>query len=498
MAAAVEDGVQARLTIERARQAHLSWSSIGAPERARKLAPIMRLIADRGEEIASRISTENGKPLAEAIGHEVSAAVRLARHHCRQAPAVLADEDITIHLQPHRRATLARRPYGVVLAIAPWNLPFIIPLSQVLPALLAGNCVVLKPSELTPQCGEEIAKLIDALDIPPNVFQLALGDGRIAAELISAHPDKVLFTGSVATGRTVMASCALFPIPVSLELGGLDAMIVRADADIEFAAAAAAWGATFNGGQACCSVERLLVHRAIFDRFTARLTDKLARIDRTRDLCPAIDERQFDTWAAHLTDARDRGLAGAANTEPLPGRRLEPTLLTGDGTTESLAWQEETFGPIVAAVPFDTDAEAIALNNATEYGLTASIFSSDTTAANQLAGQLRAGVVAINDIAATSYSCPELPWGGTGLSGFGRSHGDEGLLDSTWIQVIDRPRIRLNTKRPWWYPYNKDLEQTLLTLTHAVGGGTTGGTRWRSIAATGRSLAPLLTRNPRL
>lgn len=491
------DGGAGPQILDRARAAQRQWATVSSAGRAKVLSPLAGKIAESIDTIAEVLHQENGKPRAEAIAHEAVAAIQLARHHCQSAPKVLRDQRVAMPALPHRGARIRRCPYGVVLAIAPWNLPFIIPFSQVLPALLAGNAVVLKPSELTPQSASLIFDLINSCDLPGGLLQVVDGDGQLGSALIDAQPDKVLFTGSVATGRSVMAACARFPIPVSLELGGVDAMIVRQDADLEFVASAATWGSTFNGGQACCSIERLLVHRSIHDRLVARIADKMARIDVVRDLGPAVDTRQFDVWHRQLADARARGLQFATGGAFGEGRRLEPTLLTGPNVQAADVWLAETFGPVLAAVPFDTDAEAIALHNATEFGLTASVFTADLKAAQTMAGQLRVGVVSINDVAATCYGSPELPWGGVGQSGFGRSHGEEGLLDVTWTQVIEAPRLPGNVKRPWWYPYGRDLEQTMTGLGQALATDQSVR-RTRELAKAGTSVLGLLSRNPKL
>ncbi len=483
--------------LRRARDAARDWGTLRVTERAQRLSPLTGEIARNIDKIADLLHEENGKPRAEAIAHEAVAAIALSRYYCHKAPRVLRDRSVNLPTQPHRCARITRQPHGVVLAIAPWNLPFIIPLSQALPALLAGNAVVLKPSELTPRAADLLAALLESCDIPKDLFQVVHGDGSTGAQLIRAQPDKVLFTGSVTTGRAVMAACASFPIPVSLELGGVDAMIVRQDADLEYAASAATWGATFNGGQACCSIERLLVHRSIHDRLVARIADKMARVDRSRDLGPAIDERQLEVWRHHLADAHKRGLTVAAGGEFLAGRRLAPTLLTGPDVSSAQVWQAETFGPALAVVAFDTDDEAIALHNATQFGLTASVFSADTDAARAMAGELRAGVVSINDVAAICYSSPELPWGGVGQSGFGRTHGDEGLLDATWAQVVEAPRLGLKAKRPWWYPYGRDLEIAMTGLGQALATGNPAA-RAAKLAKAGAAVLPLLSRNPKL
>ncbi|WP_330180838.1 aldehyde dehydrogenase family protein [Nocardia sp. NBC_01503] len=487
--------------IEQARKVQPEWDALGVHGRVRALAELPRILLDNLDRIADAITGENGKPRAEAIAHEAVPAIALTRHHLEHAAETLGSTRITSPSSPHRTALRVHHPYGVVVAIAPWNLPFLIPFSQVLPALIAGNAVILKPSELTPEVATVLIELIGRCELPPGVLQLAVGDGAVGAELVAAGPDKVLFTGSVSTGRKVMAAAAQFPIPVGLELGGVDAAVVLDDADLEFTTSAVAWGATFNGGQACCSIERVLVHRDLHDAFVVRLEDKLRRIDTRRDLAPAIDQRQQDIWQRHVESARGLGLQ-VSGGEPLPERRYTPTLITAAPghrpVTDSDAWREETFGPVVAVVAFDTDEQAIDLHNDTEYGLTASVFSADTARARALARRLHAGSVAINDVAATMYSTPELPWGGVGRSGFGRSHGVDALLDAAWVQIVESPRgPAFGPKRPWWYPYGAELEDAMRALGETFVAPHRSD-RLSGYARAGRALLGMLSRSPKL
>ncbi len=492
------DADRSAAMITRARAAQAGWETLGPRDRATHLRGLPAAIGDHIDQIADLIHNENGKPRAEAVAHEAVAAVQLARHHLEAAPRVLAGETVSLPYLPHRRAARHRRAFGVVVAIAPWNIPFLIPLSQVLPALLAGNAVILKPSELASATAELLAELLNGCGLPDGLLQVALGGDAVGQALIESGPDKVVFTGSVATGRSVMAACARYPIPVSLELGGVDAMIVRADADLEFTASAATWGATFNGGQACCSIERLLVHRSIHDALVERISDKMRRIDNRHDLGPAINERQFDTWTRHLDDARSRCLDIRCGGHRLAHRRLEPTLIAGTGVTAAAVWREESFGPLVATVPFDSDDDAIRIHNDTRFGLTASIFTADVQRGASMAARLRAGAVAVNEVAATLYSAPELPWGGVGDSGFGRSHGDDALLDATWSQVIDEPRgVVFGPKRPWWYPYGEELEATMSALGRAFA-ASRPLPRITGLARAGAGLLPMLSRSPKL
>ena len=267
-----------------ARSAQRRWQAIPILERTRRLQKVGDRLLERLDALAELIHDENGKPLVEAIAHAVGASASKVRHLCKMAPRWLKPEKVCIKWMPNRVATIQRQPFGLVVVISPWNMPLTIPLGQVLAGLLAGNAVVLKPSEVTPTSGDALRDLFDECDLHPHLFSVVQGDGAVGAQLIAARPDKVFFTGSVATGKKVMAGAAAFPIPVCLELGGVDAMIVCDDADLDYATSAALWGATFNGGQVCASVERLLLHRSIRQPFVDLLLQKIGRLNVDTDL----------------------------------------------------------------------------------------------------------------------------------------------------------------------------------------------------------------------
>ena len=450
------DGDEPALRVRLARHAQQAWGALTVAQRCRRLAPLVDTLVEQMDDIAALIHRENGKPSNEAIGQEVAACVGMARQLLHRAPLMLAARTESSPWFLHRQATVTPRALGAVLIISPWNIPLTIPLSQVLAALVAGNAVLLKPSEVTPQIGALVVALFERCRLPINLLTVIQGDGSVGASLVAAGPDKVFFTGSVATGRKVMAAAAAFPTPVSLELGGVDALVVCEDADLELASSAAAWGGTFNHGQVCASVERVLVHESVYDGFMARLLDKLARVDPDVDMGQLTDPRQRAVLDRHLDDARDRGLTLRCGGQWLAEDKLAPTVIDGPGTAGSLVWRQESFGPVLAAMPFRDDDQAMALHDDTDFGLTASVFSTSPTRAEAMAGRLRAGLVAINDVGATLYAQGELPWGGVGASGFGRSHGLEGLLEFTRSHVVDRTRRGIpEFKRPWWYPYDR-------------------------------------------
>lgn len=452
-----------------ARKAAKEWSCLSVRQRVDRLQGAVDLLLKELDAIAETIHIENGKPIVEAIAHEILPSVAYVRWLGEEGPFVLNPEDRPVKWLPHRRFEIARHPFGVILVISPWNIPFFIPFSQVMSALAAGNAVVLKPSEVTPASARWIEKVLSGCGLPEGLFQIVEGDGKVGAKLVEAAPDKVVFTGSENTGRKVMEACAARMVPVSLELGGVDAAIILDDADLDYAASAVAWGGTFNHGQVCASVERLLVHASIYDEFLERVAEKMERINPHEDYGRVTFEGQKKTIQAHLDDAYGAELTFHLGGQWLNAGQLQPTLIS-DPTGTSRVWREETFGPVIVARVFQSDEQAIEFHNDTPYGLTASVFSGDLERATRLGRRLRAGSVAINELCAMHYSQPELPWGGVGASGFGRSHGSEGLLAMTWPQVLDTHRGGASEpRRPWWYPYNPLLTDAMKSFVIAVG-----------------------------
>lgn len=464
----VEDPLGLRFKL--AREAQRVWAAIPLAERAEKLTLAADALFAREEAVVCLIQEENGKRRVEAIGHEVTGSVATIRWLCEKGVRALEEEAVGIPWLPHRKASLARRPWGVVLVISPWNFPLSIPLSQVMAGLLAGNAVLLKPSEVTPRIGGLIEELLEPCELPSNLFAVMQGDGRMGAALIERRPDKIFFTGSLATGRKVMEAASRHPVPVNLELGGVDALIVLEDADIELASSAAAWGGFFNGGQVCASVERVLVAEPIHDVFVRRLMDKAEALEPASDLGSVTADKQLDVYGRHLADANARGLKPLSGGHFVSPRVLAPTVIAGTGVEETLAYQEESFGPIIAVRSFRHDENAVEMHNALWGGLTASVFSASAERARAVAEALDAGLVSINDVAATLYAAPELPWGGVGASGFGRSHGVEGVLEFTWSRVIEESRHpELDFKRPWWFPYHAAQADMMSALGRVIG-----------------------------
>ncbi|MGH9901902.1 MAG: aldehyde dehydrogenase family protein, partial [Pyrinomonadaceae bacterium] len=349
---------------------------------------------------------------------------------------------------------------GVVGIISPWNFPWAIPLGEVVMALVAGNSVVLKPSELTPLVGLKIGEVFRRAGLPEGLLEIVTGDGSTGAALAAAGVDKIMFTGSVATGRRVAEAAARRLTPVVLELGGKDPMIVLEDADLEAAASAAVWGAFANSGQACASVERCYVHESIALAFTARVVEKVKSLRQdvgTRegtDVGAMSSERQLRVVEEHVSEAVARGarvLAGGGRARGFErGSFYEPTVLAGVDHT-MLVMREETFGPVLPLMTFETEEEAVRLANDSPYGLTASVWTRDTGRGRRVAARVEAGTVMVNEVLYT-HGIAQTPWGGVKQSGLGRTHGRPGLLELVAPHHVHVNRLaRLHDL--WWFPY---------------------------------------------
>jgi acyl-CoA reductase-like NAD-dependent aldehyde dehydrogenase len=423
------------------------------------------VIFDSRDEIADTITRETGKPRVEATFAEILLAIDTADFLARRAPRWLRAERIPHHnfALKAKSGWLEYEPHGVVAVISPWNYPFAIPLAQTIPALLGGNAVLLKPSELTPSTGALIGDLLRRAQFPSNLIQVLQGGGELGAALVEAGPDKVFFTGSVSTGQRIAEACGRKLIPSVLELGGKDAMIVLADADIDIASSAAVWGSFTNCGQACLSVERIYVERTVAERFTALCVQKTAKLrlgppsDTDAEVGPMIRLRQLEKVEEHLRDAVARGatiLSGGARRPDLGVNFLEPGVITNvDHSMEIM--REETFGPVLAIQGVSSAEEALALANDSPFSLSGSIWTADVRRGRELASRLRAGAVIINDVA-SYYGISEAPHGGSGASGWGRTHSRLGLLEMVHAKYVDIDRLP-HVAKSWWYGYTPDL-----------------------------------------
>jgi acyl-CoA reductase-like NAD-dependent aldehyde dehydrogenase len=451
-----------------ARAAQRAWGAVPIEERGRRVARFADVLMARSEEVIDLLVREGGKTRLEALGMEVIVVADLVRYFAKHAPAMLAPEPIPLHLMKHRASYLHFVPRGVIGIIAPWNFPFAIPIGEVMMSLIAGNGVVLKPSEVTPLIALEARELYLAAELPPDLFQVVTGRGATGAALIGAGIDYCVFTGSVATGKKVAAACGERLIPCTLELGGKAPAVVCADADLDRAAQAIVWGGFANAGQVCASVERVYAVDAIHDDLVDRITE-LARGLRQGDASAGAEvdvgamawDRQVAT-VERLVDsavaAGARALVGGARA-PGPGQFFQPTVLTGC-RQEMDVMQQEIFGPVIPIMRVADEDEAVRLANDSHLGLLAYVFTRDRERGKRLAERIAAGTVMINDVLST-YACPETPWGGVKQSGIGRTHSILGLRDLCETRHVNYDRVALS-REPWWYPYKPSTFRALL------------------------------------
>jgi acyl-CoA reductase-like NAD-dependent aldehyde dehydrogenase len=445
--------------VERARGAQKAWAALSFRERASVVMRARAVVLAEMDEIASLVSRESGKPPAEAVSMEIVPTLDLMQFFARETARMLRPERIDIGLYNFlgRASVIEHRPLGVVGVISPWNFPWATPLDEVVMALMAGNAVVVKPSELTPLVGLKIADVFERAGLPEGVLEVLTGDGSTGAALVEAGVDKVMFTGSVATGRRVAESAARRLIPVVLELGGKDPMLVFEDADLGAAVEAAVWGAFANSGQACASVERCYVHESVAEEFTSRVVEKVRTLrqgtEEGSDLGAMSSERQLRTVEEHVGEALKRGaraLTGGARLEGARGYFHEPTVLTGVDHSMTVM-REETFGPVLPIMTFREEREAVRLANDSPFGLTASVWTRDIARGRRLAREIEAGTVMVNEVLYT-HGIAQTPWGGVKQSGLGRTHGRLGLLEMVAPHHIHVNRLA-RVHDLWWFNY---------------------------------------------
>jgi len=453
--------------VQRARLAQASWARIPIGERCVRLRILRDQIMSSRNILADAVVAESGKPRVEALFADIFVAVDTAAHLAKRAGRLLRPEHVPHHslAAKAKSGKLTYEPIGVIGIISSWNYPLAIPLSQIIPAIAAGNAVICKTSDFTPHCGALIERLFVDAGFPRDLVGVVQGGGEVGQALIDADPDKILFTGSVATGRRVAEACARRLIPTVLELGGKDAMLVLADANLDIAASAAVWGSYTNCGQVCLSVERLFVEQSVSDEFAARCVAKTKKLrlgpgnDPNTDVGPMIRPQHVQRMVDLIEDAVARGariLCGGHPRVDLGSNFFEPTVITNVDSTMKL-FQEETFGPILAIQTVQNAEEGVSRANDSPFSLSASVWTRDTARAQGIAKRLRAGSVMIND-AISYFAIAEAPHGGCGASGWGRTHGKAGLLEMVQTKYVDVDRLPQHEK-PWWYRYGADLQR---------------------------------------
>ncbi|KPI85031.1 putative aldehyde dehydrogenase [Leptomonas seymouri] len=459
-----------------ARQAQLAWAQLSYGERAKHVQKMKNFLAANADRACDVITACSGKVRQDALLTEVISCVLGCDWYAKNTKKVLAPQKLPNGsiLFANKSNELVYEPVGVVGIISPWNFPFSIPFGEIIMGLMAGNAVLLKVASNSTPVGCFIEEVIKAGELPPGLFHhIIIGGSEAGPAFLAAGINKLFFTGSVGVGKKLMAEAAKTLTPLSLELGGNDAMLVLKDASIERAVNCACWAGYQNAGQSCGGVERIYVDESVYPEFLAQLKEKTAAMRHGPD-SPNFDvdmgsvttKGQYDAIDSQVKEAVAQGAKIEAQSRPVPGcptdRLFYPaTVLTGC-TPSMRVMREETFGPILPVVPFKTEEEAIQLANDCNLALTSSVFSRNTKHAKEVAMKLQSGVVSINDHLYT-HAMTETPWGGWKESGLGRTHGYLGLREMCNVKCINTDAIPSAwlPRNIWWYPFSPDTYKVL-------------------------------------
>jgi succinate-semialdehyde dehydrogenase/glutarate-semialdehyde dehydrogenase len=447
--------------IRKAREAQPAWAAMPMKARAAIVERALKIVLARQDEIIDTVIKETGKARTDAMSMEVFSVADQLCYYAKNAEKFLAPHKRKVHglMGLMKQLRIVYKPLGVVGLITPWNGPFVLVMNQACQAMLAGNTVVAKGSEVTPFSAKLAEDIFREAGLPEGVLQVLLGDGDTGAAIVRGGVDKVSFTGSVATGRKVAVACAEQLIPVTLELGGNDAMIVCADADLDRAADGAWVGSCMNTGHYCCGTERIYVVKEVYDEFLQKVLEKGKGLRQGQqhgwdeDIGAVFWDRQMAIIEAHVEDARAKGatiLMGGRRNPELPGLYYEPTVITEVDNSMDIM-QLETFGPVLCIQKVDSEEEALQLANDSEFGLNGNVWTQDKDKGYRLASAIDTGSCSVNDMA-MSYGIPAAPFGGKKNSGVGQVNGKKGLRGYTHEMpiVIDR----FGGKMQNGYPYS--------------------------------------------
>ncbi|AOW80672.1 succinic semialdehyde dehydrogenase [Halodesulfurarchaeum formicicum] len=443
--------------VARGRTAQQSWATLPVESRARILRRFHDTILDERATVLDLIQLETGKSRLDAL-NELLDVANTARYYGHR-PALLEPEPRRGAIPFLTRTTVEHPPVGVVGVISPWNYPLTLSIADAIPALLAGNAVVLTPASATPFTALLVWTLLRRAGLPEDVFQVVTGPGGTVGPALIDRVDFVVFTGSTETGRRVASRAGENLIDATLELGGKNPMIVLADADLDRAVAAVIHGSFGNAGQLCLALERLYVSREVFDPFVERLVERIdtlelgLRYDYGPDVGSLIGPAQLATVKAHVEDATESGATvevGGRHRPAVGPYVYEPTVLTNVDSSMTIT-REETFGPVVTVEPFDATSEAVEMANETDYGLNASIFTDTPERGRELASRIECGTVNVNGAYAPAWGSIDAPMGGMRDSGIGRRHGPEGVLKYTEARTVSEQRGP-SIHPPRWLP----------------------------------------------
>ncbi|SIS21497.1 succinate-semialdehyde dehydrogenase / glutarate-semialdehyde dehydrogenase [Williamsia sterculiae] len=437
-----------RAAVDRAREAQRAWADTWPKERSAVIARFADLVFEYRDALMDFAQAETGKARAYAQEEVVDVALT-ARHYAKVAPGLLAAKRAKGMIPGATDVRIRYQPKGVVGVISPWNYPLTLAASDAVAALMAGNAVVIKPDSQTPYCALAVADLLYRAGLPRELFAVVPGSGGVVGRELVEQVDYLMFTGSTATGSLLAEQAGRRLIGFSAELGGKNAMIVTADADVDNAVEGAVRACYSNSGQLCISIERLYVERPVADEFTRRFAARVERMevgadyDFAAEMGSLASQAQVDAVTAHVEDAKAKGATVLAGGRPRPDLGpffYSPTVLSGvDEAMECFG--SETFGPLVSIYPVDSVDEAIELANDTTYGLNAAVFAGDPAEGRRIAARLHVGTVNLNEGYAAAWGSTAAPMGGMGASGVGRRHGDEGLLKYTEPQTIATQRV---------------------------------------------------------
>ncbi len=456
---------QVQAVVDSVARVQAAWGQLTLEARGRYLERAAEVLLDEADEIRDLIVREQGKPRNEAFSMELLPTVDALKWIAKAGVEILSEEKVPMPqlFLKTKRSAFVYEPLGVIGVISPWNYPWSIPFGEVALALMAGNGVVLKPASLTPLIGERIVSVFSRAGVPEGLLRVVHGPGTGAA-LAESSVGKVFFTGSVETGRSVAEACARRLKGCVLELGGKDPMIVLGDAHLEHAIAGAVWGGFANAGQTCSGIERVYVERSVADRFIAGV---VAGADRLRvgdpmswdtEIGPMVSAEQRELVRELVDDAVAAGATlrcgGPVDAPPgLDGAFYSPTVLTGVNPDMRIM-REEIFGPVLPITVVDSEAEAVALANDSDFGLGASVWTSDRTRGERIAAELQSGMVWINDHMFSHGAC-QCAWGGVKDSGLGRTHSKFGLYECVNVKL--RTWEGSTVRDPWWHPYDETL-----------------------------------------